>query len=199
MQLFGVCQQSYGGGAACSTIATIWAAALADGACADVGPYVAVDRFRIFMKFACQLWRKANAGVQSAHEVLGMYPIFNGYESESFAFALNCSHDPARPPLKTALTELLREARKSKGAFGGIATAQGSSWAFGHVINEGWILLDSHNTTAGLTHCADAESLVASIIHKCLNDLPCFVDITTVWRKTPLAGGGPTDLGRSKS
>jgi len=186
MECFGASQMTYGGVSACSTIATFWSAAIADGSSPD-GHCLSVARFHERMAFACKVWRNCNAGSQSAHEVIDMVPFFTAYKVESFALSTSQNTCGARPLLSSMLPNLLSDSRDSKGSFGAVVTAMGSSWALGFVKNEGWVVLDSHGPRAGLIRFNEITEVVNYVTRNCLGDMPCDVDVTIIWRsESPL-------------
>ena len=140
-------QLTYGGFLACTSVSTVFAAAMADSDEIRKFDFSDIERVRFLTEFACGLWRESSKKItdESVSDVVNKHDFFkNGevYETDGWAGRFGDNSDERRISLPDFVLEL-EKIHISKGALGVVFTDNVVSFSCG-LVGADWVLYDSH-------------------------------------------------------
>lgn len=145
------CQNTFGGYLACTSVATVIAAAMADND--NIRKYVFDDcpRLRFLTEFASGLWRESSKHIsdESVTDVVRKHEFFKSgevYDTDGWAGRFGGNSDERRIELTDFIVEV-EKIHKQKGSLGVVFTDNVVSFACG-VVDNSWVLYDSHAPSA---------------------------------------------------
>tara|TARA_B100001094_G_scaffold209698_2_gene203612 strand:+ start:12450 stop:13028 length:579 start_codon:yes stop_codon:yes gene_type:complete len=146
-KFLGFSQTTFGGWLACTSVSTVFAAAMADNDEIRCFSFDDVPRLRFLTEFACGLWRESSQRItdESVSDVVGKHVFFKSgevYDTDGWAGRFGENDDERRISLSEFIVEI-EKIHKEKGSLGVVFTDNVVSFACGMIGGE-WVLYDSH-------------------------------------------------------
>lgn len=154
-------QGTFKGHLACTSIATVFAAAIADNDKVRAFNFDDDERTKFLTQFACGLWRESfdkDTHDESVEDVVQKHSFFKSgvvYRTDGWAGRYGTNSDDRRIPLADLIVEI-EKTYKSKGSIGVVFTDNVVSFACG-IASGNWYLYDSH-APAACCMCLPAAS-----------------------------------------
>lgn len=148
-KFLGISQATYGGWLACTSVSTVFAAAMADSDNVKKFSFDDEERIRFLTEFACGLWRESshaqNITDESVSDVVEKHDFFKSgevYDTDGWAGRFGNNSDDRRISLADFIVEM-EKLHKAKGSLGVVFTDNVVSFSCG-IVDGGWVLYDSH-------------------------------------------------------
>jgi hypothetical protein len=140
-------QTTFSGWLACTSISTVFAAAMADSDDVRNFSFDDTDRIRFLTEFACGLWRESSKSItdESVTDVVNKHDFFKSgevYSTDGWAGRFGNNSDERRISIGEFIVEI-EKIYKKKGSLGVVFTDNVVSFSCGLVGGE-WVLYDSH-------------------------------------------------------
>lgn len=140
-------QTTFAGWLACTSISTVFAAAMADSDVIHKFNFQDVARIKFLTEFACGLWRESSKNVtdESVSDVATKHGFFKSgevYDTDGWAGRFGGHSDERRIALADFIVEI-EKIYKTKGSLGVVFTDNVVSFACG-IVDDCWVLYDSH-------------------------------------------------------
>lgn len=140
-------QTTFGGWLACTSVSTVFAAAMADNDGVKKFDFADVGRMKFLTEFACGLWRESSKKVtdESVSDVATKHDFFKSgevYETDGWAGRFGGNSDERRILLSAFIVEI-EKIYNAKGSLGVVFTDNVVSFACG-IVDDSWVLYDSH-------------------------------------------------------
>jgi len=160
-------QLTYGGFLACTSISTVFAAAMADSDEIRKFDFSDTERVRFLTEFACGLWRESSQKItdESVSDVVNKHDFFKSgevYETDGWAGRFGDNSDERRISLPDFVVEL-EKIHKSKGALGVVFTDNVVSFACG-LVGADWVLYDSHAPASCCVRLSEMNATLDNIV-----------------------------------
>ena len=162
-------QNTFGGGLACNSIATMVACSFADGDIVE-------EKFQTYCRIGSEIWRNVTGGsnTTSAKQIIDSYEFFRDtYKIEEYQGYYKKERD-GRISLDALIETIQKE--NDERAVGVVFTDGCISFAVGK-FNKNWVMFDSHAPRAWIQKCSKEE------VSKAISSnfiLPNVFDATTI-------------------
>jgi len=158
-------QATFGGWLACTSVSTVFAAAMADSDDVNKFDFGDVDRITFLTEFACGLWRESSQKTtdETVSEVVAKHAFFRSgkvYDTDGWAGRFGENSDERRIALTDFIVEM-EKIYKTSGSLGVVFTDNVVSFACG-IVDNSWVLYDSH---APASCCARISTENATLIN----------------------------------